>query len=251
MTTSRTLVVACCSECFNLRRHDIISHHPRMNLIEVYANAFCVEAYIAKPAVLFIVVDQSLEFQMSKRKLAKVSKRDRTPKIAARTQRTKQAVVKGPKSDALRSVSEGAAESTAELREVSKQEAPISRPDAPVSNQEASITKEEANIIEDRAAALPDDFGRMLRDHDTRQHYTSIRFDFSSAAATVQAYQAKLLEIAQANMQFTLEITQRLATIRSPFEMFIVLAELTNKRIDMFRKYSEEMVELSTRPLIG
>jgi hypothetical protein len=34
----------------------------------------------------------------------------------------------------------------------------------------------------------------------------------------VRAYQAKLLEMAQANMQFAFEFAQRLATIRSPVE---------------------------------
>jgi len=63
----------------------------------------------------------------------------------------------------------------------------------------------------------------------------------------VRAYQAKLLEVAQANMQFALEFAQRLATIRSPFEFLSVNAEFTSKRFDMFRKHSKEMVELSTK----
>ena len=66
----------------------------------------------------------------------------------------------------------------------------------------------------------------------------------------MQAYQAKLLEMAQANMQFAFEFAQKLATIRSPFEILSVIAEFTSKRIDMFRKYSKEMAELSTKRLI-
>jgi hypothetical protein len=42
----------------------------------------------------------------------------------------------------------------------------------------------------------------------------------TSAAANMQVYQAKLLEMAQANMQFAFEFGPRLATIRSPFEFF-------------------------------
>jgi hypothetical protein len=68
---------------------------------------------------------------------------------------------------------------------------------------------------------------------------------FSSAAANVLAYQAKLLEMAQANMQFAFEFAQRLATIRSPVEFPGVIAEFTNRRIAMFQKHSKEMAEFS------
>ena len=72
-------------------------------------------------------------------------------------------------------------------------------------------------------------------------------FDLSSATANVRAYQAKLLEMAQANMTFAFEFSQRLATIRSPVEFLGAIAEFTSKRIAMFGKYSKEMVELSTK----
>jgi hypothetical protein len=62
----------------------------------------------------------------------------------------------------------------------------------------------------------------------------------------VWAYQAKLLEMAQANMQFAFEFAQRLSTIRSPVEFPSVIAEFTSKRIAMFRKHSTEMAKLST-----
>ena len=62
-----------------------------------------------------------------------------------------------------------------------------------------------------------------------------------------RAYQAKLLEVAQANMTFAFEFSQRLATIRSPVEFFTVIAEFTSKRIAMLGKYSKEMAELSTK----
>jgi hypothetical protein len=57
----------------------------------------------------------------------------------------------------------------------------------------------------------------------------------SSANANVRAYQAKLLEIAQTNMQFAFEFAQRLATIRSPAEILSVIAEFTSKRIAMLQ----------------
>ena len=59
--------------------------------------------------------------------------------------------------------------------------------------------------------------------------------------------QAKLLEMAQANMTFAFEFSQRLATIRSPVEFFTVIAEFTCKRMAMFGKYSTEIAELSTK----
>jgi hypothetical protein len=72
-----------------------------------------------------------------------------------------------------------------------------------------------------------------------------VRFDLSSATATT-TYQAKLLEIAQANMQFALEFGPRLASVRSAVELLRILEEVTKERIAMFRKYSNEMVQLST-----
>jgi hypothetical protein len=67
------------------------------------------------------------------------------------------------------------------------------------------------------------------------------------ATANVRAYQAKLLEMAQANTQFAFEFAQRLATIRSPVELPGIIAEFTSKRIAMFRKHSAELVALSTK----
>jgi hypothetical protein len=66
---------------------------------------------------------------------------------------------------------------------------------------------------------------------------------FSYANANLLAYQAKLVEMAQANMQFAFEFAHRLATIRSPVELPGVIAELTNKRIAMFWKHSREIAQ--------
>ena len=80
-----------------------------------------------------------------------------------------------------------------------------------------------------------------------RDTFSNKGFGFSSVAANVQAYQAKLLEMAQANMQFALEFTQRLATVRSPVEIFRVIEEFTSRRTAMFRKHSQEIAELTSR----
>ena len=71
--------------------------------------------------------------------------------------------------------------------------------------------------------------------------------DFLSSANTnVQIYQAKLLEVAQANMQFAIEFAQRLAAIRSLVQFPSVITEFTGRRIAMFQKHSTELTELST-----
>jgi hypothetical protein len=72
-------------------------------------------------------------------------------------------------------------------------------------------------------------------------------FDLFSATANVGSYQAKLLEMALANMTFAFQFSQRLAAIRSPVEFPTVIAEFTSKRIAMFGKYTKEMAEVSTK----
>jgi phasin protein len=157
---------------------------------------------------------------MSKRKPTTVSKHARSPKIAAKAQRATQAIVRSPKDSRLRSVAARSTESP-----------PMSHSDS----------KQGAPVVENPATALQDDCKQTMTDNDSKKG-----FDFSSATANVRAYQAKLLEIAQANVQFAFEFAQRLATIRSPVEFASVIAEFTSKRISMFRKYSKEMAELST-----
>jgi Phasin protein len=155
---------------------------------------------------------------MNKHKPATASKHLRRPKIVAKAQRAKQAIVRSPKNSSLRSVTEGSTELLPE------------RNDSP---QQVSLVQNPA------PAAAQDDFKQTIRDNDSKSG-----FDLSSATANVRAYQAKLLEIAQANMQFAFEFAQRFATIRSPVEFLKVIEELTSKRIAMFRKYSKEMAEL-------
>src|SRR6202051_2947518 len=159
--------------------------------------------------------------QMSKRKPATVSKHTHSPKIAARAQRAAQAIVRSPKDSRLRSVEPGSTESPPKHHNASKQEAPL---------------------VENPMTALQHNCKETVTDNASKKG-----FDFSSVTANVRAYQAKLLEMAQANMQLALEFAQRLATVRSPVEILRVIEEFTGKRIAMFRKYSKEMVELSTK----
>ena len=153
-----------------------------------------------------------LERQMSKRKPAPASKRARNPKMTARAQRNKQSIVRSPKENLLRSVAAVSIEPPPELHD----------------------PKHEVPIIEPRVDALPNDLSQRMTDSDLTK-------GFALATANMQAYQAKLLEMAGANAQFALEFSLRLATIRSPTEFFGVITEFTSRRVDMFGQHSKEL----------
>jgi hypothetical protein len=172
---------------------------------------------------------------MSKRPPPTGSKRSHRPKIAGKAQRAAQAIVRSPKDSRLPSLE---AESTASVPERDSD----SKKDAHLIENPVIASQQEALLVENPANALQDDCKKTLTDNDSKKG-----FDFSLAPANVWAFQAKLLEMAQANMQFAFEFVQRLATIRSPFEFFSVSAEFASKRIDIFRKHSKEMAELSTK----
>jgi hypothetical protein len=167
---------------------------------------------------------------MNKRNPATASKHAHRPKIVAH--RSDQAIVRSPKDSRLRSVAAGSTESFPKRHNDSKQEAPL------VENPVTAL-QQEAPLIENPVTVLQDDCKQTMTDNDSKKG-----FDFSSATANVRAYQAKLLEMAQANMQFAFEFAQRLATIRSPVEFPSVIAEFTSKRTAMLRQHSKEMAEL-------
>ncbi|MGY4626827.1 Phasin protein [Bradyrhizobium sp. USDA 4486] len=145
---------------------------------------------------------------MSKRKLGIAAKRPRKAKMAARVQRSKQATIKSPKDDLLRSVAIGAIESPLKLQDDSRHEAPI---------------------VEKCGGDLQDDLSQKMAESNPKQ-------EFALATANMQA-PVKLLEIAQANTQFAFEFGLRLAAIRSPSDFFAVIAEFTSRRIDLYGKY--------------
>jgi len=164
---------------------------------------------------------------MSKRKPATTSKHAHNTKIAAH--QANQAIIRSPKASPPRSVAAGSTESPTESHNDSKQEVPL-------------VEKPEAPPVEKPATALQDDCKQTMTDNDSKKGFV-----FPSATANVRAYQAKLLEMAQANMQLAFEFAQRLATIRSPVEILSVIAEFASKRIAMLQKYSIEMAELGTK----
>ena len=140
---------------------------------------------------------------MSKRKSKKGPKRAPKPKMTARAQRNKQSIVRSSKNHLQRFNARGSAESPHEVHADSKREA----------------------LFAETAVALQNDLGERE----------------DRATVSIQAYQAKLLEIVQANMEFAFEFGPRLATMRSPWEFFALISEFTSKRIGMFQKHSKEM----------
>ncbi|MCP1762443.1 phasin family protein [Bradyrhizobium japonicum] len=150
---------------------------------------------------------------MSKRKPATAPKRARNPKMAARAQRNKQNIVRSPKENLLRSVAAASIEPPPKLHDDPRHEVPI---------------------IESRVDALPDDLSQRMIDSDPMK-------GAALATANMQAYQAKLLEIAQANVQFAFDFGLRLAAIRSPAEFSAVITEFTRRRVDMFGQHSKEL----------
>jgi len=199
---------------------------------------------------------------MSKRK-PPPSKHARNSKTATKAQRAAQAVVKSPKDSRFHSIVADPTEPPPKGPNETEQEALFAENPAAavhpneIEQEPSSETKQEPLLAENPATAFePNDTQHeafrvespSLAVEDTKQKMvdkdSKKGFDFSSAAANVQAYQAKLLEVAQANMQFAFEFAQRLATIRSPFEFLGVTAEFTSKRIAMFQKHSKEMAEI-------
>ncbi|MDD1517277.1 MULTISPECIES: phasin family protein [Bradyrhizobium] len=150
---------------------------------------------------------------MSKRKPASASKRARNPKMAVRTERNKQAVVRSPKENFLRSVAAVSIEPPLKLQDDPNHEVPT---------------------IEPRVDALPDDVSQRMTESDQTK-------SFVLATANMQAYQTKLFEVARANVQFAFEFGLRFATIGSPTEFFGVLAEFTSRQVDMFGQHSKEL----------
>lgn len=142
------------------------------------------------------------------------SKHSRSPKKPAKAQRAARATVRSPGTGRKRSLG---ADST----------------EPPTKDNEP---KQEPFLIGIPGKALEDGFKESIMDIESKKMPNC-----SLLPANVRGYQAMLLDMAQANMQFSFEFAQRLATIRSPIEFLNVIAESTNKRIAMFEKHSKEM----------
>ena len=143
---------------------------------------------------------------MSKRKSATTTKHARNPKRAA--QRAKQTIVRSRKDSGLLSGAAGSTELPSERHNVLKREAPLDDPAKAVVGNPATVAQEH--------------YKQMMRDVDLKQASS-----FSSTTANVRTYQAKLLELTQANMQFALEFAAKLAAIRSPIDIFGLIVEFS------------------------
>jgi hypothetical protein len=157
---------------------------------------------------------------MSKRKPATASKRDHA-KMAAKAQRAAQAIVRSPKNF------------------VGSTEPPLTRDKD--SQPDVLLVENPELLVEKPKTALQEHYNQTPDDNLEKGTNVSL------GNANVRLYQAKLMEMAQTNMQFAFEFSQRLATIRSPVEFPSVIAEFTTKRISIFRKHSIELAELSTQ----
>lgn len=168
---------------------------------------------------------------MSKRSPATASKRARTPKTVLKAQRAKPAVVRSPKLGAERVVEEAAAKSPSRAHNTSKSADRVANPAPTLAAPRGEISAAAAARVGNPPAAL----------HYERKASNSALgkgFDFFAGAANLQAYQAKFFDIALANVQLAFDFAQRLAAIRSPFDMFGVTAEFTGKRIALLRKFA-------------
>jgi hypothetical protein len=106
--------------------------------------------------------------------------------------------------------------------------------------------KAETPIVDNRARAaafktilqtsLPNASGPKISDNIPGKG-----LDLFLPFANMQAYQAKLLEVTQANTQFAFEVILRLARIKSPLEFWAVIGEFTVRRILTTRKDSQEL----------
>jgi hypothetical protein len=153
---------------------------------------------------------------MSKHKAAKTSPKQARSKVAAKAQRASQAVVRSPKTRQLRSVAPTATETS---------------PALPTSVDAADFEKPAtATSVAEKPTIVSQDKGQPT----TRQDDLLKGFNVFSATANAAAYR-KMPELAQAYMQLGFELAQRLAQIKSPFEIAGIFAEVATKQLAVFK----------------
>jgi hypothetical protein len=168
---------------------------------------------------------------MSKRKPDKASKRARSPAAVTRAheQKEDEDIVKSAKEDLLRCVAAGPIESPPELHDDPQEEGlKIEKQATPNDEgQEApKVENQEGPIATNPAQHVPD----QLRG-----------FGFASATGNMVSYQMMLLGVTQANMRFAFDFSQKLLTVRSPFQLAELIVESTNRQADMVAKQSAEL----------
>jgi hypothetical protein len=172
---------------------------------------------------------------MSKRTPATASKRARTPKTAAKA--AKSAVVRSPKPApepvARATPAKSASSGDNSPKRTDRVVDPSATLQAAPAVEVAAAASQAAARAENPAAAL-----HYERKASVTNSAAGKGFDFSAGAANLQAYQARFLDMALAHTQIAFEFAERLATIRSPLDIFGVTAEFTGKRIALFQKYA-------------
>jgi hypothetical protein len=154
---------------------------------------------------------------MSKRKASKASSKQARSKVAAKAQRASQSVVRSPKPRHLPAAAPTSAKPSPVL--------PTS-PDAAVFEKPATATS-----VPEKATMVSQDNGQPTM----RQNDLMNALNVFPATTSVAAYQRKLPEFAQAYMQLGFEFAQRLAQIKSPFEIASVFAEVATKQLAIFQ----------------
>jgi hypothetical protein len=66
-----------------------------------------------------------------------------------------------------------------------------------------------------------------------------------AAKSMTEAYQAKLLEITNENIEFAMELGEALAAVRSPSDFMNVTTEYAKKRMELFQRHTQELLALS------
>jgi hypothetical protein len=163
---------------------------------------------------------------MSKRKPDKASKRARSPAVVTRAHEQKQEIVKSAKDDLLRSVAAGPIESPPELHDDPQEDDPQEEALNVEKQATPNITSQEAPIATNPVQHGP---GQMRG------------FDFASATGSIVSYQMMLLGMTQANMRFAFDFSQKLLSVRSPFQLADLIVESTNRQADMVVKQSAEL----------
>jgi hypothetical protein len=73
----------------------------------------------------------------------------------------------------------------------------------------------------------------------------SMGFDASAVPEKIAAYQAKLLEIAKANVELSFAYAQAITTIKSPTEFTEISGEFSKKQVEMFKSHAKELTDFA------
>ena len=161
----------------------------------------------------------------TRHKSATTPKRTQRPKVAARAQHKKQAILRSRKDRTSRPAAAGSPEVPTKIYHEPKAEVPI------IDNRARAAALE--TILQ---ASLQHASGPKMNGNVPGRGLNLFQ-PFSD----MQAYQAKLLEVTQANTQFAFEFSLRLARTKSPLELWAVIAEFTGRRLLTIMKDLKEL----------